>query len=537
MTEAAAAASERQSEPERTFTVRTEALGGGPLARAMLAGDARVAAWYAPRPLGSDDWRARSDAARARFAGAAWLAQLAPAFGTTLDATPAGARLTSAAGRGVVVTTGQQPGLFGGPMYTWSKALAALELADALERQLGIPVAPVFWAATDDADFAEAAVTHVAVTGGLDTLRMNASALSATPMAHVPSGDVSTLLERLARGAGSAAHANALQIARSAYAGEATVGSAYLALLRAMLEPLGVAVLDASHDAVTTAADALLRRALRDASTLATALDARAATIEAAGFAPQVTDLPALTLVFESATRGAKARISLATAAEAIERAAVGTLGPNVLLRPVVEQAILPTVAYVAGPGELQYFAQVSAVASTLGEPLPLAVPRWSGTVVESHVQRILARLEITEAELTDPHAVESRLVRARFSTTSRAALESLRASVRTSLAALRAEHALPDAAVDGAANQLGHRVDRLERRLLAATKRREMQLMRDVATARAALAPLGGRQERVLNMLPLLARHGPALIDAMRQAARAHVALVVAGTYDTVPR
>ena len=71
---------------------------------------------------------------------------------------------------GVVVTTGQQPGLFGGPLYTWSKAMSALALADELEARTGIPTAAVFWAATDDADFAEAAATVVARSGGVDEL-------------------------------------------------------------------------------------------------------------------------------------------------------------------------------------------------------------------------------------------------------------------------------------------------------------------------------------------------------------------------------
>ena len=80
--------------------------------------------------------------------GANWLDALMPALGDTFAASPAAQRLArSAGGRGVVVTTGQQPGLFGGPIYTWSKAIGALTLADAIERATGIPVAPVFWAA------------------------------------------------------------------------------------------------------------------------------------------------------------------------------------------------------------------------------------------------------------------------------------------------------------------------------------------------------------------------------------------------------
>jgi uncharacterized protein YllA (UPF0747 family) len=81
----------------------------------------------------------------------------------------------------------------------------------------------------------------------------------------------------------------------------------------------------------------------------------------------------------------------------------------------------------------------------------------------------------------------------------------------------------VPAPAVDGTARAIEHRVGRLERRFVAALKRRDTEDTRALALARASLAPDGGRQERVLNALPLLARHGPALVERMLQAARAH--------------
>jgi hypothetical protein len=77
------------------------------------------------------------------------------------------------------------------------------------------------------------------------------------------------------------------------------------------------------------------------------------------------------------------------------------------LLRPVIERAILPTVSYIAGPGEIAYFAQVSAVAAALDLDAPMVVPRWSTTIVEPHVSRILSRLGIEESELAEPHRAE----------------------------------------------------------------------------------------------------------------------------------
>jgi len=147
--------------------VVTIPFGGSPLTRAALRGDVPPA-WCAHTPRDEKGWRARALAVAGDASVREWASVLAPA----LDATGAAAeRLAkSAGGKGLVVTTGQQPGLFGGPVYTWSKALSALTLADALEQATGMPVAPVFWAATYDADFAESSASYVILNGKLTRL-------------------------------------------------------------------------------------------------------------------------------------------------------------------------------------------------------------------------------------------------------------------------------------------------------------------------------------------------------------------------------
>src|SRR4030095_4018905 len=89
-----------------------------------------------------------------------------------------------------------------------------------------------------------------------------------------------------------------------------------------------------------------------------------------------------------------------------------GSLSPNVLLRPVVERFLFPTASYVAGPGEMAYFAQVSAVADALGADPPMVVPRWSCTLIEPHVAEIMERYHLSIEDFADPHAVETRLAR-----------------------------------------------------------------------------------------------------------------------------
>lgn len=501
--------------------VVSEALGGSPLSR-MLQSAEGAHGWMPARPRSVGAWTER---ARSRGGEGRWSArwdQLMPAL------RPGGA----AASRlervrregGVVVTTGQQPGLFGGPLYTWSKAASALALADELAARTGIPTAAVYWAATDDADFAEAASTAVARRGGLEVLRATLAPPAGTPMSLAPLGDLRAEHRALAEACGSVADPRALAATDGYLAADRSHGDAFVHLLRALLEPLGIAVLDAGHEAVRVASEPAVRRALEHASAVERALAERAAAIRAAGFEPQVDDVPGLSLAFARDGQ-VKRRLTVAEAAEA-----AGWLTPNVLLRPIVEQDILPTVAYVAGPGELAYFAQVSAAAEPMGAPAPLAVPRWSCTLVEPHVRALLDRLGVSAQDLETADALEGRLARAAMRDDTARTLGELREQIALLPDALGPETGPLglDAAVIGASQSLLHRVDRLERRLVAGLKRRETERMRDVATLRAALRPRGGRQERVLNAIPFFARHGSALLGEMCRAAAPHAASLV---------
>ena len=503
----------------RTDTrIITEPLGGSALSRAIQAGHTPTA-WVAPRPAGIEGWRQHAQQRAGEKDWAAVWARLAPAIQST-GAADERLRRVIAAG-GVVVTTGQQPGLFGGPIYTLSKAVSALAFADALEAATGVPTVAVFWAATDDADFAEASSVAVARRGGLDVLRSVDAPPPGTPMSLAPLGDLRDQVERLAAACGSTADVRALDFVRDAYAAgsRATVGGAFVQLMRSLLEPLGMPVLDASHEAVAAASAPVLSRALGSAGDVERALASRSAEVRSGGFQPQVEDVKGLALVFAREGR-IKRRLAVGEAApNAVP------LSPNVLLRPIVEREILPTVAYMAGPGELAYFAQVSVVAHTLQLGVPLALPRWSCTVIEPEIQRLLDRLGTSIEELSDPAALESRLARTALDEDARNALARFRASLAAlpESLATTAEALDLERAVQGAAGAMLHRADRLERRLLSAVKRRETALMTDAATLRAALRPRGELQERMLNPVPMLTRQGLSLLEDMKAVAVPH--------------
>jgi bacillithiol synthase len=477
---------------------------------------------YVTRPRGRDAWLAHARAVNAS-AGPDWLDRLRAAIQPAGEAETRLAR--AASGNGFVVTTGQQPGLFGGPIYTLSKALSALALANALEKLTGLPVAPVFWAATDDTDFREASKVIVAMPGGARELVMEAVGGGGAPMSETPLGDVSALIAELGAASGSGADPNVNALVARMYSASATVGSAYVGLLRDLFAPLGIAVLDASHNAVREASLPILKSALKNGDEIAKAISANNAAIEKEGFQLQVQDVAGLSLVFETTATGRK-RIPRKRGVRDLAPGA--DLGPNVLLRPIVERQILPTAAYVGGPAEIAYFAQLAPIADTLGVARPLIVPRWSCTIVEEHVRKILDRIGVEMDELQDPHAVETKVAREKLPEALQREISAFRDAVEERAASLARAADDPDplvarAVVEGLRHNMAHRIDRFERRVVAAWKRRNAALMTDVATARGSLYPMGKPQERGLSFVPFLARYGKKLQQAMLEKAAEH--------------
>ncbi|HEY4131280.1 MAG TPA: bacillithiol biosynthesis BshC, partial [Gemmatimonadaceae bacterium] len=506
--------------------VFAESLGGSALSRAARAGE--LPQWFVPIPKSVDDWR-RHARNVIESVPANWLEALEPAISPN---GAAGQRLRkSAGGKGLVITTGQQPGLFGGPLMTFVKALSARALADELQQTLNIPVAPVFWAATDDADFDEAASISLAMDGGARELTLEQRSPSGTPVTRVPLGpEVEEMAALLREACGSAAHASTLDAALEAYRDGVTIGDSYVTLLRRILEPLEISVFDVSHAAVAGASRALLGRAAQRAERVATAVRNRDAELTAAGFAPQVDEVSSLAHVFLN-EHGTKRRLTLKEAA-ALELTGDQWLSSTVLVRPALERSLFPTAAYLGGPGETAYFAQVTAVADALEIPKPLVAPRWSMTILEPRVQRILNELGVSAESLADPHTAETQLARARMEPETADALRGLRDGLQVQVDRLAAANhgVVAPTVLDGLRNEMAHRLDRLERRFVSGVKRRETDLMRQVATARGSLYPHGSRQERKLAFVPFLARYGSPLVERMLAGAREHARGIVHG-------
>jgi uncharacterized protein YllA (UPF0747 family) len=184
----------------------------------------------------------------------------------------------------------------------------------------------------------------------------------------------------------------------------------------------------------------------------------------------------------------------------------------------------------------LAYFAQVSPIASALGSPAPVVSPRWAGEVLDGDADRALDRLGVSEAALLDPHAAEQLVAQRRLDDGINDTLERLRVAIDAQLRALRdsvdgAGAPVSHDVIAGLSRDLTHRIDKFEHRVLGGVKRNEIEAMRELAYVRASLRPMGKSPERVLNLLPYLARFGVGLLLRLRDASASHAQSLVHGT------
>jgi bacillithiol biosynthesis cysteine-adding enzyme BshC len=468
---------------------------------------------------------------------AAWDSRLNPAVISAPGTEPALARLQLPGA--LVVTTGQQPGLFTGPAYTIAKALSARALAAELERRWGRPVVPLFWIPGDDHDFDEVAwAAWIAadgemVRGALPPRRHDAPL---TPMARQPLGpEVAPLLDRFeASFADQGTSGPTVAWLRRHYRPEQTVAAAFGGAMAELLAPLGMLCLDSTHPAVKSAIAPWILQALARSAELDLELAARSAALVAAGGNPGVPVGDGATLAFLESAGGRDRLVGDGAggfvtrrgrepftrhALEEIARTEPSRLSGNVLLRPVLESAVLPTVAYVAGPGELRYLALAEAVYQRLEVPRQLPVPRWSGLLLEPRVSRILAKFGATLEDLqAEGEQLERRLARAAMPAGTEQALAGLRASIEAAYAPVIAVAAAADPKLVRPAESARARslfaVERLEKKLIGHARRRESVELAQATRARLSVRPLGKPQERVLTMAGFLARYGEGLLD-----------------------
>ena len=434
------------------------------------------------------------------------------------------------------IVTGQQVGLLGGPMFAIYKALTAVKLADE-STKAGVDAVPVFWLATYDHDLAE--VNHVSIPaadGALQVVTTSSHSVDGAPVSAVRLGD--EILPVLDQAASLLGETEATALLRDCYRPGETLGTAFARMFVQLFADWGVIVLDASDPELHRIAEPIYRAAIERAPELEDALLARGVELEAAGYHQQVKVNPSSVLLFtlQNGVRTAIQRrgdgadqefvIGSGASAEKLSRekllarlsAAPEHFSPNVLLRPIVEDYLLPTLAYTGGAAETAYFGQAGVVYERLlGRVTPI-IPRYSATIVEPKMQRLLEKygLAVQDA-FTAPEALRQQLATRSLPADLQLAFDSAKKSFESNFAAIREKLATLDRtlvdAADTAGSKMQYQLDRLYQQAARAEAQKGELVTRHADTLSQALYPEKGLQERTVAAAYFVARYGRDLL------------------------
>ena len=498
----------------------------------FLAWSPNVQPFYS-RPPQFRDWvkdetdRVRYDAAR-RERVAAVLKRQNEAWGASTKTLENIERLRAGA---FAAVTGQQVGLFGGPAFSLYKALTAIRLAEEANAA-GVDCVPVFWLATEDHDLEE--VSHVGLPGqdgSPQELKLAANRRPDAPVSAVVLGE--EIREPLAQAVSLLGEGAAASLLSESYRESETLGNAFARLFSNLFAEWGVILLDASDAELHQIAEPIYRAAAERAVELDESLLKRGKALEDAGYQQQVKVTDSSTLLF-ALRDGARVPIH--------RRASAASNGPdfligeeklsqsellgritaephhfsaNVLLRPVVQDYLLPTLAYTGGAAEVAYFAQAAVVYEALLGRVTPVIPRFSASIVEPKPQALLERYGLGLLDVVHgSEALLQRLASQALPQELQTAFDGARTSLDKSFGPIREllerlDKTLVDAA-NNAAAKMHHQLEGLQTRAARAEVRQSEVLERHARLLSQALYPGKTLQEREIAGIYFVARYGP---------------------------
>lgn len=445
--------------------------------------------------------------------------------------------------RSVAVVAGQQPGLFGGPLYTLYKAMTAIDLARRIEAATGRPAVPIFWVASDDHDFEEVRRTWVSDGTELPPTLVEYPQDGIPPsvsFSRIRLGpDVGPLLERIRSLLPETPFRDGLlQPLCDAYAPGRGWAESFARFMAGFVAPLGALVFDPADPEAKALALPIFEREIELGGRTARAARARGEELTSRGYHAQIArEGNELNLFWH----GEDGRQSIRV--EGGELRATGTgmtwtadrlrkavrehpedASPGVLLRPIVQDHLLPTAAYVGGPAEVAYWAQVFPLYAEFGMSPPAVAPRSGATLLEPKVARTLEKFGIEWERLAgDPEIVIRDTMKALLPEDFREVFAREREAWRGSFQRVEEKVASFDPslrpAVTNAQTRLEREIELLEKKLLTVWKRRQEESVTKIRKARESLFPNGGLQERVCSPLGFAARHGPWLITRLQES------------------
>ena len=508
-----------------------------PLACDYCHAYARLASFFPGDPTAPESWR---QAIEARQAAPGPVGDMAAVLGAQLRAREAPPEAQAAARRlaepgTVAIVTGQQAGLFGGPLFTLLKALTAIALARRVADEHHVSAVPVFWVDAEDHDLDEVRTCAVPDRElALRRLDLDAAPGPGQPVAGVrlpPS--IGALIETLRQTLPPTEFSGVtLDGLTAAYAPGTGMAAAFSRWLDALLGRHGLAVFDGSDPAAKPLVQAVFEQEVRLRGETARLAAAAGAQLTARGYHAQVTPAAGAVALFR--LNGGRRPIRLGGDAFAIGEARFSsgaliqlvrdqpqTFSPNVLLRPIVQDTLFPTAAYVSGPNELGYMGQLREVYHRFGVPMPLVYPRLTATFLDRAALKFLTRhdLGLERLQARDDSALNG-LINAQLPQAVEAAVTAAEQQGAARLDSIADLVTVIDPTLAGAARTTKQRMERdlrtLRAKIVQAAKRRDTTLRRQFHRTQAQAFPDGAPQERAVSSVYFINRYGPGVVDRL---------------------
>ncbi len=442
----------------------------------------------------------------------------------------------------IAIVTGQQVGLFTGPLYTIYKSITTLQLAEEWAEQTDRTVVPVFWVEGEDHDFEEIATAHVLHRNEVVPLSYDPD-VENNPGAVGRLADADAIVDALDRRAEARAPGGVkpggVERVRAAYQPDIRIEDAFAQLLRSLFEDEGLVFLNPDDARLKALSRPLFRRELEEPQTPAARIDATSQALRDQGYHAQVTARPtnlfwlgddgrrAIDLGDDGTfqLRGTDRTVSRAELLDRLD-AEPGRFSPNVVLRPLMQDHLLPSAAYVAGPGEVSYFAQYGDVYDWADLDMPLIHPRASVSLVEGKVQKVLEKYGLSVADFSDNletlfQDVVVETMEVDVDAVFSEAMPQLHQALNTLKPEVEAVDRTLGSSTEAARAAIVDEMETLKQKVVRAEKRQQDEVRTQLEKAHVNLRPNGHLQERTINVLYYLNKYSLDLLDELQHALR----------------
>jgi len=438
----------------------------------------------------------------------------------------------------VAIVTGQQVGLFSGPAFSFYKALSVVRCAEETTRR-GIEAVPIFWFATEDHDIAEVNHSFWNTRSGLARYELPLREEDAGHRSGevVLGGEIGALVAAAVKTLEGPGAPEVSQALRESYTPGETYGLAFGKLMARLLAGRGIVFMDPLDVRLHLLAAPVYLRALDEVDPLRDAVLVRSNELTSAGFHAQVKVSGEATPLFYNVDgrrqplRYEKGRFvageksfSRQELSAAMEKAPEA-FTPNVLLRPIVQDTLLPTAAYIGGPAEVAYMAQARVIYDRLLGRMPAILARASFTIIEPPIARFLAQydLDIRDIFAGSQH-LRAKMEQKALPAALAGRFEESEAALRKMFQAFEEPLGRLDStlleSLHGSERKILHQIEQLKGKVARAENVRSGILDRHERILVDSLYPNGALQERSLCLLPFLAAHGMGLLDDLTRLA-----------------